>query len=214
MNEKIEGGTPLTNWLLLIIAAALILLAVFGCGSPKEITKTTVVVDSTHIKESDSLRQVIVTMKQRHSKELANVKRAAVKFKEIEKPVIVIDSSCNKDSLTAAIRTLENYIAGLKNKVTILADGSAVYEGQIKNFKSHINVVVKEMNELDEQFRDSLRVWKDERINYEKKLSEKTAVKKKRSLWWLWLIIGFGLGMWFRKKWGGLMKKNISKLSS
>lgn len=182
-----------TIWLSLVI------LLLTNCTSTKEVAKTEVRIDSVAVMQRDSLRVQVRTQEQRHKRELAEVKRTSVRFDKVPCPpsIIKIDSTCNKDSMATVIRNLATYISSLKNKVTVLADGSAVYEGQIISFKSDLSKVESATDELWAKYNDSIRVMNSLRTELSKTDTVLTKnVKRKAGLWWLLIPIAFAGGFY------------------
>ena len=172
----------------------LIVLLAVCCTSQKHIVTDTTKYDSTAIRKSDSLSLEINKLTQSYEKLKTEAAKTKIVFQDVPCPDVVIDSTCNQDSLIKLIRQQEKYIKSLKNTVKVNADGSYSLQGQVKEFQISLDKVENETGILYTE-NIKLKATSDS-LAFELTKSHTVVDRKvKRSFlgqWWL-----FPLGMIF-----------------
>ncbi len=144
----------------------LIIAALFGCRTIKEVTKTVTLIDSSSVAQRDSLIEVNQEMKTRHEAELREAQFSSVVF----------------DTVTLPGDTV-------RNTIVIRADGSIEAAGRIKAANVSKEKVYKALTELQVKY-DSLSQVKNK---VETKVVTNTVTKdkyvKRGVAWWIWVLV-------------------------
>lgn len=191
------GGVTIIHCIPLAIL--LLLLMMCSCTSTKDVAKTEIktVVDSSSVRKADSLALVINRMKVNHARELQEARRTSVVFKDTPCPEVNVEG-CDEDSLKKLIQQQQVLIKSFQNKVTQLANGSIVYEGQIASATADLERLEMENTTLAHD-NISLIQQREELTNSLKKTQEEVVKLKKTktsflNFWWVF-VLGFIAGI-------------------
>lgn len=172
-------------WLLFLACLAYI----SSCSTTKEVVKTVTntVTDSTAVHQRDSLHKVVASERLKHEEEIKTIKSTGIVFSDCD--TVIIDSSCNVDSIMAVLKAT-------RNKVKILADGSIEAEGRIRSAYSN-NESLRQYNfELEQKVTELSQVKDSLAVELEKVTAVKVTTKDvKRGFPWLWFLVGLALGL-------------------
>lgn len=201
---------------LIICISVVVVVVLNSCAGTKEVVKTVSIVDSSYAKKYDSVTKRFSEMRASYQRQLNEAKKSQVKFEKVPCPpsIINIDSLCQFDSLVKIIVQQENYIKSLKNKVTVLADGSVQYEGQIKSAKAETQRAEQSRNYIEQRFYDSTRVSDSLRRELSKKDSLSSKEIKRGFPWygWIAMFICFMGGLYLGVKYSSQKKTVMKKL--
>lgn len=185
-----------------IILTAVISMMIIGClcscTSTKEVNKTSLVKDSSAIKELQDSLHLLITEKTTLENKLKETEYATVEFDSTRCPVIWIPdcpAMLNKDSVQRLISELNNSINGLNNRIKTYADGSREISGKIKSATYSRDKEIQLRLQLEKEV-DSLRnVKQKEKVVV--KTEEKIVEKKKKTKFLTniipWIILGYVL---------------------
>lgn len=138
-------------------------MAVYGCTSTKEVTKTEVRVDSTKIQElSDSIRYL-----------MTENSKLSTTISELTYGGVVFDTLHLRDTII--------------NTITVRPDGTIEASGRIKELKFSINRQKQIIENLTRMV-DSLRVLKD-KVKTETKYVSVTKDKTKKTTMFPWYLL-------------------------
>jgi len=173
--------------LVAVLIILLLIIANISCKTTKHIVSDTTKYDSTAIRKADSLSIEISKLSQSYEKLKTEAAKTKIVFQDVPCPDVVIDSTCNTDSLVKLIRQQEKYIRSLKNTVKVNADGSYELQGQVKEFQASLDKVEKETSNLYIE-NVKLKITKDSLATALSKATSHTEKKVKRTFmgqWWL-----------------------------
>lgn len=156
-----------------IIAASLLCMS---CNSTKKIAETKILVDSTAIRERDSINQVRKEDSASYTSMLKSIIESQVQFENDCPPC---DSS-GTPVKPATVNRLEYYPDG-----TLKAA-----EGRIKEGTSKVNYWQQQAMSLKSSYDSLQRVRSRDSTNKTVSIQEKIVVKEKRFIpWWVWLML-------------------------
>lgn len=172
------------------------ILSLFSCTSTKEVNKTSLVKDSTAIKELQDSVRLLIQEKQWLEQVLKENEYATVEFDSTRCPQIHFPEGAamlNKDSVQRLITDLNNSIAGLNNRIRTYADGSREITGRLKSATYSRDKEVQSRLQL-ERIVDSLRqVKQKEKVVTHTEIKEVVKRKKVKVLTMVlpWILLGY-----------------------
>lgn len=187
--------------LVLLICAVSLLITLFciimpGCTTTKEVNKTSLVKDSTAIKELQDSLHLLISEKATLETLLKESEYATVIFDSTRCPEVRLPdcpAMLNKDSVQRLIADLNNSINGLNNRVKTYADGSREISGRLKSATYSRDKEMLTRLQLQREL-DSLRqVKQKERVitHTEVKTVEKRKKVKLLTNIIPWIILGY-----------------------
>lgn len=189
----------------------ILIIALASCSTTKHSSTQVATLDSTAAHVRDSAVREISRLKASYTKQISALKQSKVTFAKPAPcpPAVNTGEGCSYDSLVAAIRHRDNYIASLRNTVTVYKDGSVKYEGQIAAITQRAEQTENEASELQQALEKYIQQHEADSMALIKASSATTKDVKKRSglpvLWWLWFIAAAYI-------FGRYQKQIISKL--
>lgn len=171
-----------------LILPLFIVCAFASCTTTKEVVKTVTntVTDSTAVHQRDSLHKVVTSERLKHEEEIKTIKSTGIVFSDCD--TVIIDSSCNVDSIMTVLRAI-------RNKVRILSDGSIEAEGRIRSAYSNSESLRQYNFDLEKKVEDLTLVSDTLTTALHKERSAKVVNKDvKRGFPWLWFLVGCAIG--------------------
>ena len=168
----------------------IIIIALMGCNTAKEITRTVTLVDSSAVKTRDSLAVAINNITQTYENYIEQIWSSGVMFDTVSLPAPPMD--CDSTGL----EHWKTMILSLQNKIKINKDGSIEAQGRIRAVNSELHRVENELSELHSenyilhQVKDSLKVELSKRAS----VVYRDIRRKFFTSWWVYVLF-FGGGI-------------------
>lgn len=186
----------LSAFIITVVIICMMIGCLSSCTTTKEVNKTSLVKDSTAIKELQDSLHLLRSEKATLEQLLRESEFATVEFDSTRCPQIHFPEGAamlNKDSVQRLITDLNNSIAGLNNRIRTYADGSREITGRLKSATYSRDKEVQSRLQL-ERIVDSLRqVKQKEKVVTHTEIKEVVKRKKTKLLTNVlpWIILGY-----------------------
>lgn len=186
----------LSAFIITVVIICMMIGCLSSCTTTKEVNKTSLVKDSTAIKELQDSLHLLRSEKATLEQLLRESEFATVEFDSTRCPQIHFPEGAamlNKDSVQRLITDLNNSIAGLNNRIRTYADGSREITGRLKSVTYSRDKEVQSRLQL-ERIVDSLRqVKQKEKVVTHTEIKEVVKRKKVKVLTMVlpWILLGY-----------------------